>query len=71
MSMKLSNSLYIHLHRIDIEGNELYVQLVDDYKKQRNITEELKVNKPFEWVREMNNINNCIEELIIKEIINI
>lgn len=51
------------------EANQLYDKLIDDYKKKRNITEELKEKNQLEWIREMNNIENCVLEIIIKSII--
>lgn len=69
MSMKLSNTLYSHLHRVDILASEMYIKLLSDFKKQRNITEDLKEKNPLLWIGEMNNINNCIEEIINNEII--
>ena len=36
---------------------------------ERNITEELKENDQMKWVQEMNNIQNCIDETIRKEVI--
>ena len=58
-----------HLQSIDDVANQLYDKLIDDYKKNRNITEELKEKNPLEWIQEMNNIENCVMEIILKSII--
>ncbi len=40
-----------------------------EYTKQENITEELKATNQIEWVRNMNNIKNRAEEIVIKEVV--
>ena len=57
------------LEDIDNQANRQYNMLLIDFKKQRNITEELKAKDQLHWVQEMNNIENCITEIIFKEYI--
>ena len=64
-----TNQLNNYLQNIDMEANELYERLLIDFKKQRGITEELKGKNQMQWVQEMNNIQNCIHEMIRKEFI--
>lgn len=64
-----TNQLNIYLQNIDMEANDMYEQLLTDFKKQRGITEKLKVKNQMQWVQEMNNIQNCIDEVIRKEVI--
>lgn len=47
----------------------MYGRLVEQYKKQRNITEELKAQDQMLWVQEMNNIKACVNEVILDELI--
>ena len=61
-----SGELNDHLQRIDDEANELYDRLIEQYKIKRNITEELKEKDHMRWVQEMNNIRNCVDEIINK-----
>lgn len=68
-NMLTSNTLNEHLQSIDDEANQLYGKLIDDYKKKRNITEEFKEQDQLQWVGEMNNIENCVMEIISKNII--
>ncbi|MEG0361763.1 MAG: TnpV protein [Longicatena sp.] len=67
--LQTTNQLYDYLQMIDKEANEMYEQLLIDFKKQRNITEELKEKDQIKWVQEMNNIQNCIDEIIRKKVI--
>ena len=53
---------------IDDEANALYDRLIEQYKVKK-ITEELKEKDQMKWVQEMNNIQNCVEEIINREII--
>lgn len=64
-----SGELNEHLQMIDDEANALYDRLIEQYKIKRNITEELKEKDQMKWVQEMNNIQNCVEEVIIAKII--
>lgn len=68
-NMLTHNTLNEHLQSIDDEANQLYDKLIDDYKEKRNITEELKEKNQLEWIREMNNIENCVLEVILMEVI--
>lgn len=54
---------------VDDEAIALYNRLIEQYKINRNITEKLKVKDQMSWVQEMNNIQNCVEEVINKQII--
>ena len=54
---------------IDDEANTLYDRLIEQYKTKRNITEELKEKDQMKCVQEMNNIQNCVEEVINKQLI--
>lgn len=64
-----SGELNSHLQMIDDEANALYNRLIEQYKIKRNITEELKEKDQMKWVQEMNNIQNCVEEVINMQII--
>lgn len=63
-----SDELYKYLEKVDREENDLYERLLIDFKKKRNITEELKEQNQMQWVQEMNNIQNCIDEIVRKEV---
>ena len=63
-----SGELNEHLQMIDDEANALYDRLIEQYTVKK-ITEELKEKDQMKWVQEMNNIQNCVEEIINREII--
>lgn len=60
-----------YLLMVDREANELHDKLIVDFKRKRNITEKLKEQNQIQWIKEMNNILNCIDEFIRKEVIEI
>ena len=62
-------TLFDYLEQIDIQTDDMYDRLVKQYKKQRNITEELKAQDQMLWVQEMNNIKSCVNEVILNELI--
>ena len=63
------NELNDYLLKVQKEADDLYDRLVEEYKTKWNVTEELKQNDQMKWVQMMNNIKNCVNEIIIKEII--
>lgn len=65
----LDNKLRRHLLETDKMANERFNLLMKQFMEQENITEELKASNQMEWVRRMNNIKNCVEEIIFKELI--
>ena len=63
------NKLRSHLFEIDKTANERFEILMNQFKKQENVTEELKSTDQMEWVSKMNNIKNRVEEIIFNELI--
>ena len=58
-----------HLHQIDKECNQMMDRLVEQMKEKQGVTEELKMQNQMAWVRGMNNIWACAEEIIYKSIL--
>lgn len=65
----LTEQLFPHLLEVDEIAQRRFDILLEQMKIQRNVNEALKRKNPMRWVGEMNNIHNCIDEMIIKEII--
>ena len=65
----IDNKLQKHLMDIDKTANERFDLLMKQFAEKENITEELKATNQMEWVCRMNNIKNCTEEIILKELI--
>lgn len=65
----MDNKLQNHLMEIDKIAKKRFDLLIKQLAEKENITEELKAKSQLEWVGRMNNIKNCAEEIILKELI--
>ena len=63
---KLNNS---YLYDINTQAQEMFNNLIVQYKNAENITEELKATDQMEWIRQMNNIKQRVTEIINNELI--
>ena len=44
-------------------------RLVEQMKEQQGVIEKLKMQDQMAWVGRMNNIRDCAEEIVLKEIV--
>lgn len=65
------NELNDYLLKVQKESDDLYDKLIEEYKIKWNVTEELKQKNQMKWVQMMNNIQNCVDEIVYKEVIEI
>ena len=68
-TMILDGSLWDHLAEIDLTYNNRLDVLISGMQEKQGITEDLKARDPMAWVGAMNNIRNCAEEIILRELI--
>lgn len=68
MELLTSGKLNAYLHGIDIQAQEMYERLVMQYAEAQGVTEELKSTDQMSWVSQMNNIKDCVEEFVLKEL---
>ena len=61
--------LNIHLHKIDVQANEMVEAIIANLARERGIDEELKASDALKWVAEMNNIKASAEEIVLREVI--
>ena len=64
-----SGKLHSHLADIEEQAQELFYRLVKEYAEKEGATEQLKSADQMAWVRKMNNIRECANELVMKEVI--
>lgn len=69
MKLQTERKLGEHLLVIQEQADDMRDLLTEQYKKARNITEEVKEKNRMLWVKEMNNIRNCVDEVIFHELI--
>ena len=61
------NRLQKHLNEVEKLSQKMYKKLINEFKIKENIIEELKEKDQMEWVKRMNNISNCADEIVLKE----
>lgn len=64
-----NGSLNAYLADIDEQAKNMFFRLIEEYADRRDVTEQLKADKPLEWVQKMNNICNAVEEVVNTELI--
>ena len=69
INLLTSGTLDEYLFEIDKQARERFCRIVKQLKMTQDITEQLKVDSPIEWVRKMNCIRQQAEEIILNEII--
>lgn len=64
-----SGRLYEHLAEVDTRAEKMFQELVKSLAEKENVTEKLKAENTFLWVRKMNNIRNRATEIVNAEMI--
>ena len=65
----LSGELFKYLALFNQEATERLESLIQAMKVAQGITEELKSHVQMAWVRAMNNIRACAEEIVYAELV--
>ncbi|MGN0180238.1 MAG: TnpV protein [Monoglobaceae bacterium] len=68
-SLQLSGKLNSYLADIDKQAEYMCSRLVKQMAEREDITEQLKAENQMEWVRQMNNIRNRANEIVLRELI--
>ena len=58
-----------HLVDIEVQTQELFLWLVEEYVTTEGVTEDLKANDPQVWVQKMNGVRNRANEIVMQEIV--
>ena len=69
LNMLTTDTLNAHLKEVDQQAEEMFFQLVEQFKTAESITEQLKAENQMAWVQQMNIIYNKVQEVIINELI--
>ncbi|MBQ6163203.1 MAG: TnpV protein [Clostridia bacterium] len=64
-----SGRLNTYLAQIDADAQEMFANLVQAMAKTEGLTEQLKAEDPMRWTGLMNNLRNCAEEIVNRELI--
>ena len=68
-SLLTSGKLHSHLADIEEQAQQLFLRLVKELAEKEGVTEQLKAADQMAWVRKMNNIRECVKEIINKDLI--
>lgn len=69
MIMFTKGTLNKHLKEIQEIAEERIDIIIEQLKKQNNLTEEMKNTDQLYWVGMMNNFRNTAEEIVLNELI--
>ena len=64
-----SGKLNSYLNDIDQQAKKLFSQLVSQMTAAEGVTEAFKAADQMEWVRRMNNVQNCAREIVNSQLI--
>ena len=67
--LSFEGELNSRLFEINAQAEEMFDNLIVQYKMSQGITEELKATNQMEWVRRMNNIKQRVTEIVNNELI--
>lgn len=67
--MMLEGTLYEHCLTIQHQAEERIDVLVEQMAQVQGVDERLKASDQMRWVRMMNNIRACAEEIVIRDIV--
>ena len=67
--MLLDDTLEAHLQEINTHAEQMLDQLVRTMAEAENVTEQLKIDDPSEWIAHMNNIHIRAMEIVNTELI--
>lgn len=68
-NLLISGRLRAHLADIEKQAQELFLRLVKEYAEREGVTEQLKAEKPMEWIQSMNNIRERVTEVVNAEVV--
>ena len=69
--MLMKGTLSSHLEEVQEQATSQVEDIVDKMKTTSELTEDMKNTDPLKWAGIMNAIKNQVEEIVIKELINI
>lgn len=65
----LTARLDSHLADVNEQAQERFELIEAQIRNAEGVTEDLKAQKPMEWVRRANNIRNRVQEIVLSELV--
>lgn len=64
-----SGELHSHLADTEEQAQQLFSRFVKELAQKEGVTEQLKATDMMFWVQKMNNIRECVKEIVDKNLI--
>ncbi len=68
-SLLIQGKLYQHCAEVENQARGMFDTLIEQMKQAEGITEKLKEENQMEWVRRMQNIDACVNEIVCNNLI--
>ena len=65
----LTGKLDSYLADLNEQAQERYELIEAQIRSAEGVTEELKACNPMEWVRQCNNVENRVQEIVLSELV--
>ena len=65
----LTARLDSYLADLNEQAQERYELIETQIRSAEGVTEKLKVQNPMEWVRQCNNVENRVQEIVLSELV--
>ena len=65
----LTGELLTYLADLNEQAQERYELIEAQIRSAEGVTEELKACNPMEWVRQCNNVENRVQEIVLSELV--
>lgn len=65
----LTARLDSHLADVNEQAQERFELIEAQMRSAEGVTEDLKAQNPMEWVHRANNIRNCVQEIVLNELV--
>ena len=65
----LTGKLDSYLADLNEQAQERYELIEEQIRSAEGVTEELKACNPMEWVRQCNNVENRVQEIVLSELV--
>lgn len=69
MELLFDGKLNEYLYEVDEKCYEMVNRIVEQMTRKQGVAEELKKLDQMEWVRRVNNIMACAEEIVMREVV--
>ena len=67
--MLIEGTLNRYLADINQQAEQMFHRLIEEMARKQGLTEQLKIERPMEWIGLMNNIQACAREIVNHDII--